>query len=49
MIRLPDGTMKLEQDLTEADIEMKMEDLLLRHKAISAHDKIDWKGQPGKN
>ena len=43
MIRLPDGTMKLEQDLTEKDIEMKMEDILLRHKAISAHDKIDWK------
>ena len=48
MVRLPDGTMKLEQDLTEADIEMKMEDLLLRHKAISAHDKIDWKGSQAK-
>ena len=44
MIRLPDGTMKLEQDLTEKDIEMKMEDILLRHKAITTHDKIDWKG-----
>ena len=44
MIRLLDRTMKLEQDLTEKDIEMKMEDILLRHKAITTHDKIDWKG-----
>ena len=48
MIRLPDGTMKLEQDLTEKDIEMKMEDILLKHKVMTTHDKIDWKGSQAK-
>ena len=37
MIRLPDGTTKLEQDLTEKDIEMQMEDILLKHKVITNH------------
>ena len=41
MIRLPDGTMKLEQDRTEKDIEMQMEDILLKHKVITNHVKIN--------
>jgi hypothetical protein len=38
MIRLPNGTMKLEQDLTEADVESQMKAILLKHKVITAHD-----------
>jgi len=38
MIRLPDGTMKLEQDMTEGDVEMQMEAILLKHKVITAHE-----------
>ena len=38
MIRLPDGTMKLEQDMTEKDVEMQMEAILLKHKVITAHE-----------
>ena len=38
MIRLPNGTMKLEQDLSEGDIEMQMEAILLKHKVITAHE-----------
>ena len=38
MIRLPDGTMKLEQDLTEGDIEMQMKAILLKHKVITDHE-----------
>ena len=38
MVRLPDGTMKLEQDLTESDVESQMKAILLKHKVITAHD-----------
>ena len=38
MIRLPNGTMKLEQDLTEADVESQMKAILLKHKVITAHE-----------
>jgi hypothetical protein len=38
MIRLPNGTMKLEQDLTESDVESQMKAILLKHKVITAHD-----------
>ena len=38
MIRLPDGTMKLEQDMTEGDVEMQMKAILLKHKVITAHE-----------
>ena len=38
MVRLPNGTMKLEQDLTEADVESQMKAILLKHKVITAHD-----------
>ena len=41
MIRLPDGTMKLEQDLTEGDIEMQMKAILLKHKVITNHEKLN--------
>ena len=39
MIRLPNGTMKLEQDLTEADVESQMKAILLKHKVITDHDR----------
>ena len=38
MIRLPDGTMKLEQDMTEGDVEMQMKAILIKHKVITAHE-----------
>ncbi len=38
MVRLPNGTMKLEQDLTESDVESQMKAILLKHKVITAHD-----------
>ena len=38
MVRLPDGTMKLEQDLTESDVENQMKAILLKHKVITAHE-----------
>jgi len=41
MIRLPDGTMKLEQDMTEKDVEMQMEAILIKHKVITQHEKIN--------
>jgi hypothetical protein len=39
MIRLPNGTMKLEQDLTESDVESQMKAILLKHKVITDHDR----------
>ena len=39
MVRLPNGTMKLEQDLTEADVESQMKAILLKHKVITDHDR----------
>jgi hypothetical protein len=41
MKRLPDGTMKLEQDMTLEDYEMQMEAILLKHKVITNHEKLN--------
>ena len=37
LISLPDGTMRAKHELTEKDLEMQLEGILVKHKLISSH------------